>query len=169
MNRAPLLLMAALLASVASASRQPVNLEPFAADQVCLGSVNVQVRGQGDARLAESLQGTLRKLGAGLKFSSAPYVGCPAWITVSAWVKGDGNGRFVYAATLALITPKVETRALGNLKDERFEYDGGLDFVTLWSSTGYNIAATSDDLTFRLTAEVVDQFGVFQHDWRARH
>ncbi|MFC3831634.1 MULTISPECIES: hypothetical protein [Deinococcus] len=165
-----LLAVLALAAGVAGAARLPANLEPFEAEHVCAGRAEVLVRGKTDDALTRNAQETLTKLVASLKLGGgAAYTDCPAWLSYRAHVTGDGNGNTVYAATLSLITPSLGTSALHNLKDDEFPYDGGFEFVTLWSGLGAGTATGAENLAFRLRAELVSQMDDFGSDWKAKH
>ena len=67
------------------------------------------------------------------------------------------------------MTPRLQTAALENLRSESFDYDGGFEYVTLWSAAGFNTAASLDNLGFKLRAEVVSQMGDFSADWKQVH
>lgn len=155
--------------SVASAARLPPNLEPFKPEHVCAGPAEVLVRGKADAVLTKNAQDTLTKLVGLQKLGSATYTDCPAWLSFRAQVVSDADGRLVYAAVLSLVTPKLGTSALNNLKDEEFEYDGGFEFVTLWSDLGTSMAFNAENLAFRLRAELVSQMENFGTDWKHKH
>lgn len=156
--------------SVASAARSPANLEPFATEQVCVGRAEVLVRGQPDGKLTGAAQELLAKLAAGHKLSATTYTDCPAWLSYRVEVGNTGQGGLmVYGATLSLVTPRLETRALGNLKDETFDYDGGFEDVTLWSMGGQDIAPDAENLAFRLRARLIDLMDSFGADWKKTH
>ncbi|ULH17566.1 hypothetical protein MF271_21180 (plasmid) [Deinococcus sp. KNUC1210] len=159
------------LLSSAVAARLPTNLEPFKTGHVCVGRAEIQVRGKADDKLGQMAQDTLTKLAASLKLneSGESYTACPAWLSFHAESGNDADGKLVYASTLSLVTPKVQAKALGNLKDETFDYDGDFEYVTLWSETGYNTAATLDNLSFKLRADLVAQMGDFSADWKKAH
>lgn len=154
----------------AAAARTPANLEPFDLDQVCVGSAEVTVRGQPDQALTKAAQDLLGKLAGGQKLGTAAYTGCPAWLHWRVEAGNTGQGTLmVYGATLSLVSPKLETKALGNLKDETFDYDGGFEYVTLWSASGQDIAQGAENLAGRLRARLVDQMGTFAEDWKKAH
>lgn len=167
MNRLAVAALAAL--TTASAARLPVNLEPFNTSQICAGRAEVTLRGRTDDGLTRAAQETLTKLVQTQRLGSGPYSGCPAWLAYRAQVTSDVDGRLVYAATLSLIAPKLGTTALENLKGEAFEYDGGFDFVTLWSDLGGGTAANAENLAFRLRADLVAQMDAFGVDWKQKH
>ena len=170
MKRAVVAVLALTMPALAMAARLPGNLVPFKAEHVCAGRAEVLVRGKADEALSKNAQDTLTKLVTSLKLGAgAFYTDCPAWLSYRAQVTGDGNGNSVYAATLSLVTPKLGTSALGNLKDEQFPYDGGFEFVTLWSDLGSNVASGAENLAFKLRAELVAQMDDFSADWKAKH
>lgn len=157
--------------SSASASRLPANLEPFGPEQVCVGRAEVQVRGKADANLTQAAQDVLKQLGTSLKLGAAggSYTACPAWLYFQVNAGNEGGGGLVYAATLSLVAPGVQTKALENLQNESFDYDGGFEYVTLWSETGYNTAANLENLSFKLRAEVVSQMDAFSASRQKSH
>ncbi|MDB5046131.1 MAG: hypothetical protein JWQ08_2181 [Deinococcus sp.] len=158
------------LPGAASASRLPANLEPFGLDQVCVGRAEVQVRGKLDATLTKAAQDLLKQSAAGQKLSSVAYTECPAWLAWQVEVGNTGQDQLmVYGATLSLVTPKLDTKALGNLKEETFDYDGGFEYVTLWSAAGQDIAFDAQNLAFRLRAQLIDLMGSFATDWKKSH
>ena len=171
MNRFPLLALVLAALPVASASRLPANLEPFEPRHVCVGRAEVQLRGKADDTLSKAAQDTLGKLASAMKLNpeGASYTTCPAWLYFRVEAGNDADGGLVYAASLSLVTPKVQTKAIENLKSDAFDYDGGFEYVTLWSDTGYNTAANQENLGFKLKAEVVAQMGDFTADWKKTH
>ncbi|MFC4453898.1 hypothetical protein [Deinococcus sonorensis] len=171
MNRFSLLTLALAALSVASATRLPSNLEPFETKHVCVGRAEVQLRGKADDKLGQAAQGIMNQLASSMKLNpdGENYTACPAWLYFKVDAGNNADGGLVYSASLSLVTPKVDTKALGNLKDESFDYDGGFEYVTLWSDTGYNTAASMDNLSFKLRAEVVAQMGDFTADWKKAH
>lgn len=154
--------------SGASAARLPANLEPFSPAQVCVGRADVTLRGKPDTALTKNLQDALTKLAGQQNLGSGAYTSCPAWLAFRAQVT-EVDGRLIYAATLSLVTPNLGTSALGNLQNEEFEYDGGFEFVNLWSDLGAGAATTAENLAFRLRAELVSQLGSFASDWKSTH
>ncbi|MFB9993364.1 hypothetical protein ACFFLM_15455 [Deinococcus oregonensis] len=168
-NFRPLTLALAVLTS-ASASRLPANLEPFGQEQVCVGRAEVIVRGQPDKKLTQAAQELLNKTAAAQKLSATSYTDCPAWLSYRVEVGNTGQDKLmVYGATLSLVTPKLETKAVGNLKNETFDYDGGFEYVTLWDAGGQDIAFDAENLTFRLRARLLDLMDSFATDWRKSH
>lgn len=162
--------LALSILSAASAARTPANLEPFDLDQVCVGRAEVLVRGQSDKKLTGAAQELLAKLAAGQKLATTAYTACPAWLSYRVEVGNTGQDKLmVYGATLSLVTPKLETKALGNLKDETFDYDGGFEYVTLWNMAGQDIAFDAENLAFRLRARLIDLMGTFAEDWKKAH
>ncbi|WP_157465421.1 hypothetical protein [Deinococcus apachensis] len=156
--------------SAASAARSPANLEPFGAEQVCIGRAEVLLKGQPNAAMTKVAQDKLNSLGASLGLGKGQtYTDCPAWLTFRAEAGNDGNGRFVYHAVLSLVTPKLQTKALENLKSESFDYDGGFEYVTLWDRMHAGAITGQDSLSFALGAEVVSQMGDFGTDWKKTH
>lgn len=149
----------------AGAARLPANLAPFDANGVCVGRADVQVRGKPDAALAAAAQEVLGQLASAQKLGGADYTSCPAWLVFTAEAGHAAGGGLVYAATLGLVVPKLRTSALESLRHEAFGYDGGFEFVTLWSATGYNTAADAENLRFKLRAEVVAHMDAFRADW----
>lgn len=166
-RRLALLELAAL--SVAAAARLPANLEPFKPEQVCAGRAEVLVRGTADSALTKTAQDTLAKLASLHKLGSDAYTDCPAWLSFRAQVVTGAGGGLVYAAVLSLVAPKLSTSALHNLKDDEFPYDGGFEFVTLWSDLGASTAANTENLALRLRAELVSQMDAFGADWKQLH
>ncbi|THF68172.1 hypothetical protein E7T06_17720 [Deinococcus sp. Arct2-2] len=168
-NFRPLTLALATLAS-ASASRLPANLEPFGPEQVCVGRAEVLVRGQPDKKLTQAAQELLNKTATTQKLSTTSYTECPAWLSYRVEVANTGQDKLlVYGATLSLVTPKLETKAVGNLKDETFDYDGGFEYVTLWDAGGQDIAFDTENLAFRLRARLLDLMDTFAADWKKTH
>lgn len=164
-------LISLLTLSGALATRLPANLEPFDKEQVCIGSAEVTLRGQPDKAMTKVAQDRLNSLGAslGLGQPGQSYTACPAWLHFYAEAGNDGNGKFVYYATLSLVTPGLQTKALENLKSESFDYDGGFKYVTLWDRTHAGTAFDAGNLSFRIGAEVVSQMGDFGDDWKKTH
>ena len=172
MNLLPILPAALALTalSAASAAHSPANLEPFGTEQVCVGRAEVLLRGQPNAAMTKVAQDRLASLGASLGLGKGQsYTNCPAWLTFRAEAGNDGNGRFVYHAVLSLVTPGLQTKALENLKSERFDYDGGFEYVTLWDRVHAGTAASADNLSFAIGAEVVSHMGDFSADWKKTH
>ncbi|SMB97547.1 hypothetical protein [Deinococcus hopiensis] len=168
MKSLPFLTLALAVLSGASAARLPTNLKPFEADQVCVGRAEVVVRGKADGKLTQMTQDTLTKLAASMRLNpdGESYTACPAWLSFRVEAGNTADGGLVYSAILSLVTPKVQTKAVENLKSESFDYDGGFEYVTLWSDTGYNTATNLDNLGFKLRAEVVSQMDDFSADWK---
>lgn len=169
MSRALLALLSLTALSVSAAARLPANLEPFEAEQVCAGRAEVLVRGKADENLTKNAQETLTKLVQMQHLGGDTYTDCPAWLSFRAQITSDADGRSVYAATLSLVTPQLATTALHNLKDDEFPYDGGFEFVTLWSDLGAGTASSADNLAFKLRAELVSQVDDFKADWKQKH
>ncbi len=165
------LILALATLTPVSAARLPANLEPFGPEQVCVGRAEVELRGQADAKLTQAAQDVFNQLGVSLKLgkSGSSYTACPAWLSFQVKAGNEGSGGLVYAATLSLITPGVQTKALENLQNESFDYDGTFEYVTLWSETGYDTAASVENLKFKLRAEVVSQMDAFSADWKKKH
>lgn len=154
----------------ANAARLPANLAPFDPNGVCVGRADVQVRGKADAALASAAQEVLKQLAASQKLGAGDYTSCPAWLFFTVEAGNAANGGLVYAATLSLVAPKVRTSALESLRGESFDYDGGFEFVTLWSETGFDTAADAENLRFKLRAAAVSGMDAFKADWaRSRH
>ncbi|GBF06764.1 hypothetical protein DAERI_100127 [Deinococcus aerius] len=169
LSRLPTTLALAAL-SIAAAARSPANLEPFGKEQVCVGRAEVLLRGQPDQAMTKVAQDKLNGLAAALGLGQGQnYTTCPAWLAFRAEAGGDGGGRLVYHATLSLVTPGLQTKALENLRSESFEYGGGFEYVTLWDRTHASIAFDAGNLSFRLGAEVVSQMGDFSADWQKTH
>ncbi|BDP44462.1 hypothetical protein DAETH_44310 (plasmid) [Deinococcus aetherius] len=173
MKTLPLLPATLALAALsgAFAARSPSNLEPFGKEQVCVGRAEVLLRGQPDKALTKVAQDRLDRLGASLGLGKAGqnYTSCPAWLSFRAEAGNDGNGKLVYHATLSLVTPKVQTKAIENLRSEAFDYDGGFEYVSLWDRTHASIAFDVENLSFRVGAEVVSQMDDFGTDWKKTH
>lgn len=154
----------------AFAARLPANLEPFTAQQVCVGRAEVLVRGQPDPKLTGAAQELLGKTAAAQKLGTNAYADCPAWLSYRVEVGHTGHdGLLVYGATLQLVTPRLDTKALGNLKNETFDYDGGFEYVTLWNAQGHDIAFDAQNLAFRLRASLIDLMDTFAADWKKAH
>ncbi|WP_146237228.1 hypothetical protein [Deinococcus yavapaiensis] len=169
MKAFPILTALALPAlSVAFAARIPANLEPFAAQQVCIGRAEVLLKGELNAAMTKVAQDRLDALGASLKLGK-DYTSCPAWLTFHAEAGNDGNGRFVYQGVLSLVAPKLQTKALESLRHESFDYDGGFEFITLWDRADVGVITGQDSLSFAIGAEVVSHMGDFSVDWKKTH